>query len=58
MAFFSHSSDPTSWHYGTHANEYRASKAVLNMLMVQYAGRLGRKGFKGVGADPDSVQRA
>lgn len=52
MASFTHSSDPTSRHYGPYANEYHASKAAANMLMVQYAGKLGREGFKVLGVDP------
>lgn len=52
MGSLTHSSDPTSRHYGPYANEYRASKAALNMLMVQYAGRLGGEGIKVLGADP------
>ena len=35
-----------------YANEYHASKAALNMLMVQYAGRLGRERIKVLAADP------
>jgi NAD(P)-dependent dehydrogenase (short-subunit alcohol dehydrogenase family) len=52
MGSLTHASDPTSRHYGPYASEYRASKAALNMLVVQYAGRLGREGVKVLGADP------
>ncbi|KAI9769743.1 MAG: putative secondary metabolism biosynthetic enzyme [Geoglossum umbratile] len=50
-----HAADPKSKYYGAHANEYRASKAALNMLIVQYWARLGKDGFKVFGADPGLV---
>jgi NAD(P)-dependent dehydrogenase (short-subunit alcohol dehydrogenase family) len=52
MGSLAHSSDPKSRHYGAYANEYRASKAAMNMLMVRYAGALGREGVRVLGADP------
>jgi NAD(P)-dependent dehydrogenase (short-subunit alcohol dehydrogenase family) len=52
MGSLTHSSDPKSRYYGLYANEYRASKAAVNMLMVQYAGKLGREGVMVLGADP------
>ena len=51
----SHAADPTSKYYAPAANEYRASKAALNMLMVQYWNKLGKEGFKVFGADPGLV---
>ncbi|TAQ89842.1 hypothetical protein B7494_g1803 [Chlorociboria aeruginascens] len=44
--------DPNSKYYSPAAIDYRASKAALNMLMVQYWVRLGKEGFKVLGADP------
>lgn len=41
-----HASDPTSKYYAPMANEYRASKAALNMLLTQYWVKLGKDGFK------------
>lgn len=52
MGSLTYSSDPSSRHFGPYGNEYRASKAALNMLMVQYAGRLGGEVIKVFGADP------
>jgi NAD(P)-dependent dehydrogenase (short-subunit alcohol dehydrogenase family) len=52
MGSLAHSSDLKSRHYGSYANEYRASKAAVKMLMVQYAGILGREGVRVLGADP------
>ena len=52
MGSLTHSSDPNSRHYGPYANEYRTSKAALNILMLQYLGKLGREGVKVLGADP------
>ncbi|MCJ1237380.1 hypothetical protein MMC14_005365 [Varicellaria rhodocarpa] len=46
-----HASDPESRYYAPSANEYRASKSALNMLMIQYWVKLGKDGFKH-GADP------
>lgn len=50
-----HASDPNSKYYVASANEYRASKAALNMLMVQYWVKLGKDGFKVFGADPGLI---
>ncbi|MCJ1249169.1 hypothetical protein MMC30_006392 [Trapelia coarctata] len=50
-----HASDPGSKYHAAAANEYRASKAALNMLMVQYWGKLGKEGFKVFGADPGLI---
>ena len=50
-----HAADPNSKYYNPGATEYRASKAALNMLMVQYWHRLGKEGFKVFGADPGLV---
>lgn len=47
-----HSSDTSSRHYGPYANKYWASKAAVNMLMVQYAGPLGQDGVAMLSADP------
>jgi NAD(P)-dependent dehydrogenase (short-subunit alcohol dehydrogenase family) len=52
MGSLTHPSDPNSRHYCPSANEYRASKAALNMLMLRYSGKLGREGIKILGADP------
>jgi NAD(P)-dependent dehydrogenase (short-subunit alcohol dehydrogenase family) len=52
MASLTYSSDSSSRHYDPYADAYGASKAALNMLMVQYAGRLGREGVKVLGVDP------
>ncbi|MCJ1434145.1 hypothetical protein MMC27_003511 [Xylographa pallens] len=51
----SYAADPTSRYYRASANEYRSSKAALNMLIVQYAHKLGLEGFKVFGADPGLV---
>ena len=51
----SYAADPTSKYYIPRANDYRSSKAALNMLMVQYAHKLGLEGFKVFGADPGLV---
>ena len=48
----SQAADPTSIYYAPQANEYRASKAALNMLLVQYTAKLGKDGFRVLGADP------
>jgi len=50
-----HASDPTSKYHAASANEYRTSKAALNMLMVQYWVKLGKEGFKVFGADPGLI---
>ncbi len=59
MGSVSQAADPTSKYHHTFANEYRASKAALNMLMVQYWVRYGKEGgdengifIKVHGADP------
>ncbi|MCJ1291930.1 hypothetical protein MMC34_003479 [Xylographa carneopallida] len=51
----SYAADPTSRYYRASANEHRSSKAALNMLIVQYAHKLGDEGFKVLGADPGLV---
>jgi len=50
-----YASDPTSKYHVASANEYRASKAALNFLLIQYAHKLGQEGFKVHGADPGLV---
>ena len=50
-----HAADPKSKYYEASANEYRASKAALNMLMVQYWNKLGPLGFKVLGVDPGLI---
>ncbi|KAF2457358.1 hypothetical protein BDY21DRAFT_343616 [Lineolata rhizophorae] len=52
MGSLAHSSDPTSHHFGPYADAYRASKAALNMLLVQYTNNPRSKGVKVLGADP------
>jgi NAD(P)-dependent dehydrogenase (short-subunit alcohol dehydrogenase family) len=51
----SQAADPNSKYYAPLANEYRCSKAALNMLMVQYWVKLGKEGFKVFGADPGLI---
>lgn len=51
----SQAADPNSKYHHPGANEYRASKAALNMLMVQYWVRLKGEGFLVHGADPGLV---
>ncbi len=51
----SHAADPKSQYYEASGNEYRASKAALNMLIVQYWNKLGPEGFKVLGADPGLI---
>ncbi|KAH8777009.1 hypothetical protein BGZ57DRAFT_1004602 [Hyaloscypha finlandica] len=51
----SQAADPNSKYYHPGANEYRASKAALNMLMVQYWVRLKGEGFLVHGSDPGLV---
>ena len=51
----SYAADPTSKYYVASANEYRSSKAALNMLIVQYAHKLQDEGFKVFGADPGLI---
>lgn len=41
MASMACATDPASGHYGPYGDGYRASKAGVNMLMAQYAARLG-----------------
>jgi NAD(P)-dependent dehydrogenase (short-subunit alcohol dehydrogenase family) len=52
LASLSHTSDKTSRHYGPYATELRASKAALNMVMVEYANHPEMQGIKVLGADP------
>ncbi|MBE7181054.1 MAG: SDR family NAD(P)-dependent oxidoreductase, partial [Terriglobus roseus] len=61
MGSITHAADPHSGHYkaagGAHVNEYRISKAALNMAMVQIAktyaeGGDGLEDVKVFGADP------
>ncbi|KAF2230132.1 putative carbonyl reductase [Viridothelium virens] len=47
--------DPNSKYYAPAANEYRASKAALNMLLVQYWVKLQKENFKVFGADPGLI---
>jgi len=47
--------DPTSKLYNPTGTEYRASKAAINMLVVQYCNLLGKEGIKVFGADPGLV---
>lgn len=51
----SQAADPNSKYYAPAANEYRASKAALNMLLVQYHVKLGKDGFRVLGADPGLI---
>ncbi|KAH8751407.1 hypothetical protein F5882DRAFT_454510 [Hyaloscypha sp. PMI_1271] len=51
----SQAADPNSKYHHPGANEYRASKAALNMLMVQYWVRLKGEGFLVHGSDPGLV---
>jgi NAD(P)-dependent dehydrogenase (short-subunit alcohol dehydrogenase family) len=51
----SQAADPESKYHHPGASEYRASKAALNMLMVQYWVRLKGEGFLVHGADPGLV---
>ncbi len=44
--------DPSSKYHNPGATEYRASKACLNMFVVQYHVRLASLGVKVFGADP------
>ncbi|EJD54782.1 putative carbonyl reductase [Auricularia subglabra TFB-10046 SS5] len=55
MSSIAHAADPASKYYRPDADEYRASKAALNMLMVQYYARLKLETgleWKVHGADP------
>jgi NAD(P)-dependent dehydrogenase (short-subunit alcohol dehydrogenase family) len=52
LASLSYTSDKTSRHYGPYATELRASKAALNMVMVEYANHPKMQGIKVLGADP------
>lgn len=55
MGSITHARDPESPYYRPQADEYRASKAALNMLMVQYYARLKLEeglDWKVHGADP------
>ncbi|KAF7978665.1 hypothetical protein HWV62_45192 [Athelia sp. TMB] len=52
LGSISQAADPTSKYYNPRGGEYRASKAALNMLMVQYVAKLGGEGVKVFGADP------
>ena len=53
MGSITHAATKGSPYYAGRASEYRASKAALNMLMVQYHKNLD--GFKVFGADPGLV---
>ncbi|KZP07497.1 putative carbonyl reductase [Athelia psychrophila] len=44
--------DPKGKYRNARGTEYRASKAALNMIMVQYDARLGGEGIKVFSADP------
>jgi NAD(P)-dependent dehydrogenase (short-subunit alcohol dehydrogenase family) len=50
-----HASNPDSPYYRAGGEQYRMSKAALNMLMNQYHVRLAGEGFKVFGADPGLV---
>lgn len=50
-----HASDPKSPYHRPQGNEYRASKAALNMYVAQYQCKLSPEGFKVFGADPGLV---
>lgn len=57
MGSITHAADPTSKYYRPEATQYRASKAALNMMMVQYWARLQLEKANGLhwmvhGADP------
>lgn len=55
MGSISQAADPNSKYYRPSANEYRASKAALNMLLVQYHAKLAKDGFLVLGADPGLI---
>ena len=54
-----HAADPNSPFYGSKTgmqfSHYRASKAALNMLLIEYHKTLGEEGFRVMGADPGLV---
>lgn len=50
-----HASNPESPYYRAAGEQYRMSKAALNMLMNQYHVKLAPDGFKVFGADPGLV---
>jgi len=50
-----HAADPKSPYFRPAGNEYRASKAALNMYIVQYHNKLAPEGIKVFGADPGLV---
>jgi NAD(P)-dependent dehydrogenase (short-subunit alcohol dehydrogenase family) len=54
-----HAADPKSPYYGSKtgmkSSAYRASKASLNMMLIQYDKELREEGFKVMGADPGLV---
>lgn len=57
MSSLACSTDPASGHYGPYGDGYRASKAGVNVLMVQYAVKMGLAGEGGrkvkvFGVDP------
>jgi NAD(P)-dependent dehydrogenase (short-subunit alcohol dehydrogenase family) len=51
----SQAADPKSPYFRPAGNEYRASKAALNMYVVQYHNKLSPEGIKVFGADPGLV---
>jgi NAD(P)-dependent dehydrogenase (short-subunit alcohol dehydrogenase family) len=55
LGSLTHAADPTSQSYSITAPGYRASKAALNMLMLQYRKQLEKEGFIVFGADPGLV---
>ncbi|KAH6694934.1 putative short chain dehydrogenase/reductase [Leptodontidium sp. MPI-SDFR-AT-0119] len=55
VSSISQAADPNSKYYAPLANEYRCSKAAVNMLMTQYWVKLGKDSFKVFGADPSLV---
>ncbi|KAJ5245941.1 hypothetical protein N7468_000924 [Penicillium chermesinum] len=50
MASFTYNSDPRSPHGGSFAVEYRASKAAMNMLLLEY--HMSQPDMTVIGADP------
>ncbi|KAI9851750.1 MAG: hypothetical protein M1838_002827 [Thelocarpon superellum] len=56
LASLAYASDPAWVSYARPFVEYRASKAALNMLVVQYHKDLGAKGIKVWAIDPGALQ--
>ncbi|KAH8654963.1 carbonyl reductase [Tricladium varicosporioides] len=55
LGSITHASNPDSPYYRATGDQYRMSKAALNMLMNQYHVKLAGAGFKIHGADPGLV---